>query len=100
MRRFYISYKQVKMTYSLPCAFAVFCGKFIITVNRDYLYAPKQGKLTSVCLQRFSSIFKLTVADIGILCFFHGGHLETIQNGGWDPRYRVLTSWFIIRGVQ
>ena len=21
--------------------------------------------------------------------FFHGGHLETIQNGGWDPRYRV-----------
>ena len=24
--------------------------------------------------------------------FFHGGHLETIQNGGWDPRYRVLTS--------
>ena len=26
MRRFYISYKQVKMTYSLPRAYAVFCG--------------------------------------------------------------------------
>ena len=24
--------------------------------------------------------------------FLHGGHLETIQNGGWDPRYQVLTS--------
>ena len=33
MRRFYISYKQVKMTYLLPRAHAVFCGRFIITVN-------------------------------------------------------------------
>ena len=28
----------------------------------------------------------------GILSFFNGGHLEIIQNGGWDPRYRVFTS--------
>ena len=33
MRRFYISYKQIKMTYSLPHAYAVFCGRLIITVN-------------------------------------------------------------------
>ena len=30
---------------------AVFCGRFIITVNRDNLYAQKQCKLASVCLQ-------------------------------------------------
>ena len=58
MRPFYISHKQVKMTYSLPRAYGVFCGRFIITVNWDYLYAQKQGKLTSVCLQRFSSVFE------------------------------------------
>ena len=56
MRWFYISYKQVKKTYLLPRAYAVFCGRFIITVNWDYLYAQKQGILASVCLQRFSSI--------------------------------------------
>ena len=26
--------------------------------------------------------------------------LKTIQNGGWDPKYRVLTFWFLIRGVN
>ena len=26
-------YKQVKMTYSVPHAYAVFCSRFIITVN-------------------------------------------------------------------
>ena len=61
MRWCYISYKQVKKTYSLPCAYAVFCGRFIITVNWDYLYAPKPGKLASLCLQRFSSIFETSV---------------------------------------
>ena len=57
------------MTYSLPRAYAVFCGRFIITVNLDYLYAPKQGKLASVCLQRFSSIFETSV--LRMLCFKH-----------------------------
>ena len=33
MRRFFISFKLVKMTYSLPRAYAVFRGRFIITVN-------------------------------------------------------------------
>ena len=61
MRGFYISYKQVKMTHSLPRAIAVFCGRIIITVNWDYLSAQNQGKLTSVCLQRFSSIFETSV---------------------------------------
>ena len=49
------------MTYSLPQAYAVFCGRVIITVNLDNLYAPKQGKLASVCLQRFSSIFETKI---------------------------------------
>ena len=55
MRRFYISYKQVKTTYSVSRAYAVFCGRCIIAVNLDYLYVQKQGKLASVCLQRCSS---------------------------------------------
>ena len=42
-------------------AYAVFCGRFIIPVNWDYLYAPKQGKFASVCLQQFSSIFETPV---------------------------------------
>ena len=33
IRRFYISYEKVKITHSLPRAYAVFCGRFIITVN-------------------------------------------------------------------
>ena len=33
MRRFYISSIQVRMKYSLPRTYAVFCGRFIITVN-------------------------------------------------------------------
>ena len=32
------SYKQVKHDYSLPCAYAVICGRFDITVNWDYLH--------------------------------------------------------------
>ena len=35
---------------------------------------------------------KLILHYIGILSFFHGDHLETIQNGGGDPRYRGLPS--------
>ena len=46
------------------------------------------------------SLIKVSITDgrrlilhyISILTFFYGGHLETIQNGGWDPSYRVLTS--------
>ena len=49
------------MPYSLPRAYAVFCGRFILTVNWDYLYAKKQRKLASVYLQRFSSIFETSV---------------------------------------
>ena len=61
MRRFYISHKQVRMTFSLPCAYAVFCGRFIITVNWDYLYVQK---IASACLQRFSSIFETSVPNM------------------------------------
>ena len=49
------------MTYSLPRAYAVFSSRFIIAVNGDDLYAQKQGKLASVCLQRFSSIFETSI---------------------------------------
>ena len=41
--------------------YAVFCGRFIITINWDYLYTQKQGKLASICLKRFSSIFETSV---------------------------------------
>ena len=41
---------------------------------------------------------RLLLDNTGILSF-HDGHLEN-RNGGSDPRYRVLTSSFIIRGVQ
>ena len=58
MRQFYFSYKQVKHDYSLLRAHAVSCGRFNITVNRDYLHAQNQGKLANVCLQQFSSIFE------------------------------------------
>ena len=43
------------MKYSLPHAYAVFCGRFYITVHLEYKYEQKQCKLASVCLQRFSS---------------------------------------------
>ena len=61
MRQFYLSYKQVKHDYSLPRAYAVICGRFNITVNRDYLHDQNQGKLATVCLQQFSSIFESTI---------------------------------------
>ena len=56
------SYKQVKHDYSLLRAYAVSCGRFNITVKRDYLHAQNQGKLASVCLQQFSSIFETTIS--------------------------------------
>ena len=62
MRQFYFSYKKVKHVYSLSRAYAVICGRFNITVNWDYLHAQNQGKLATVCLQRFSSIFERTIA--------------------------------------
>ena len=55
MRQFHFSHEQVKHDYSLPRAYAVICGRFNITVNRDYLHAQNQGKLDNVCLQQFSS---------------------------------------------
>ena len=61
MRQFYFSYKQVKQDYSLLRAYAVSCGSFNLTVNRDYLHAQNQGKLASVCLQQFSSVFETTI---------------------------------------
>ena len=61
MRQFYFSYKQVKHDYSLPRAYAVICSSFSITVKRDYLHAQNQGKLASVCLLQFSSIFKSAI---------------------------------------
>ena len=61
MRQFHFSHDQVKHDYSLPRAYAVICGRFNITVNRDYLHAQNQGKLDNVCLQQFSSIFKSTI---------------------------------------
>ena len=35
---------------------------------------------------------RLILHYIGILSFFLAAILKTIQNGGWDPRYRMLTS--------
>ena len=61
MRQFYFSYKQVKHDYSMPRAYAGICGRLNLTVNRDYLPAQNQGKLATVCLQRFSSIFGSTI---------------------------------------
>ena len=61
MRQFYFSYKQVKHDYSLLRAYAVICGRFNLIVNLDYLHAQNQGKLCSVCLQRFSSIFETSI---------------------------------------
>ena len=61
MRQFHFSHEQVKHDYSLPRAYAVICGRFNITVNRDYLHAQSQGKLDNICLQQFSSIFKSTI---------------------------------------
>ena len=46
MRQFHFSHEQVKHDYSLPRAYAVICGRFNITVNRDYLHAQNQGKPT------------------------------------------------------
>ena len=60
-RQFYFSYKQVKHDYSLLRAYAVSCGRFNKAVNRDYLNAQNRGKLASVCLQQFSSIFETTI---------------------------------------
>ena len=61
MRQFYFSYKQVKHDYLLLRAYAESCGRFNINVNIDYLHPQNQGKLASVCLQQFSSIFETTV---------------------------------------
>ena len=42
-------------------AYPVTCGRFNITVNRDYLHAQNLGDLASVCLQQFSYIFEHTI---------------------------------------
>ena len=41
---------------------------------------------------------RLILHYIDILPFFTVVILKTILNGGYDPRYRVLTSGFLIRG--
>ena len=61
MRLLYLSYEQVKHDYSLLRSYAVIGGRFNITVNSDYLHARNQGKLASVCLLRFSSIFETPI---------------------------------------
>ena len=71
MRQFYFSYKQVKHDCSLLRAHTVSCGRFNITVNRDYLHAQNQGKLGCVCLQQFSSIFVSTIQESGTLLRVH-----------------------------
>ena len=61
MSLFYFSYKQVKHDFSLLRAYAIIYGMFNKTINLDYLLAQNQGKLASVCLHRFSSIFESTI---------------------------------------
>ena len=70
MRQFYFSYKQVKHDYSLLRAYAVSCGRFNITINRDYLHAQNQGKLASACLQQFSSIVVSKMHSNEAILFF------------------------------
>ena len=50
-------------------AYPVSCGRFNITVNRDYLHAQNLGDLASVCLQQFSSIFEHTIVTSRIYLF-------------------------------
>ena len=66
--------------YSPPRAYAVICSRFNITINWDYRYAPKQGKLTSVCLQRFSSIFETTI--LRFVLYKHGVLWWDLTNQG------------------
>ena len=84
------------MTHS-PRADALFCGRLIITVNWDYLYAQQQGKLASVCLQWFSSIFETSVY------FYSQGHKNwqslavskeegIIQNRSWKVTVNCMLS--------
>ena len=84
--QFYFSYKHVKHDHSLQRAYAVICGRFNITVNWDYLYAQKQGKLATVCLQRFSYIFETSIQTSkiklikDIIVYFHQIEKKHNQN--------------------
>ena len=60
MRRLYISYKQVKMTYSLLHAYALICGWYIIIVNCDYLYSKKKVNPSGVTVLNTSSFHLYT----------------------------------------
>ena len=53
--------KESNQTKQKLRAYAVSCSRFNITVNRDYLHAQNQGKLASVCLQQFPSIFETII---------------------------------------
>ena len=79
MRLFYFSYKQVKHDFSLLRAYAIICGRFNITVNWDYLHAQNQGKLVSVCLHRFSSIFESTLPQNALRRDCNGKCIEIIE---------------------
>ena len=95
MRLFYFSYKQVKHDFSLLRAYAIICGRFNITVNWDYLHAQNQGKLASVCLHRFSSIFEST-----IMITPHASSRSRLQNllKGVKPHEKTLMySHFVIK---
>ena len=90
MRQFNFSYKWVKHDYSLPRPYAVICGRFNITVNWDYLHAQNQGKLATVCLHRFSSIFESIIAFICLVCLvwlFTSHQQSSIKQG------RVFLCW-------
>ena len=84
MRRFDLSYKQVKHDYSLPRVYAVSCGRF-------NMHAQKQGKLASVCLQRFSSIFESTIIQHFEADFLWKVSLKILNSGKILKTFTHLT---------
>ena len=53
---FYISYKQVKMAYSLPRVYAVFCVTDVSKITRRFYISYKQVKMT-YSLPRVHAVF-------------------------------------------
>ena len=53
---FYISYKQVKMAYSLPRVYAVFCVTDVSKITRRFYISYKQVKMTN-SLPRVYAVF-------------------------------------------
>ena len=90
MRRFYIFYKPVKIAYfHYHVHYAVVCGRFIITVNWDYLYAQARRKQ----LQIGGTHYRLgggahIIFFNFILIFFLGGGGGHICANYWGARPR------------